>query len=113
MAVKYSKGLAFITRLCYYSCITNEKSRPGPVEGRAGRGVKQLKRKYTLRFDQIKNQWALKHDATDKTIKIFKSKEDSTRAGVLRKALGKLGGTVIIRTKTGTLDEERNFPEQP
>jgi hypothetical protein len=31
----------------------------------------------------------------------------------LRKALGKLGGTVIIRTKTGTLDEERNFPEQP
>ena len=110
--MKCCKGLAFIAGLCYYSRIANEKSRPGPVEGRAGRGVKQLKRKYTLRFDQIKNHWALKHDATDKTIKIFKSKEDSTRAGVLRKALGKLGGTVIIRTKTGTLDEERNFPEQ-
>ena len=110
--MKCCKGLAFIAGLCYYSCIANEKPRPSPITGGAGRGVKQLKRKYTLRFDQIKNQWALKHDATDKTIKIFKSKEDSTRAGVLRKALGKLGGTVIIRTKTGTLDEERNFPEQ-
>ena len=90
----------------------NDKPTLWAIEDQTGRGGKQLKRKFTLRFDQTKNQWALKHDATDKTIKIFKSKEDSTRAGVLRKALGKLGGTVIIRTKSGTLDEERNFAEQ-
>ena len=117
--LKFSNGCEIQQRAGFYhpplllQLHHQRKIVPRPVEGRAGRGVKQLKRKYTLRFDQIKNQWALKHDATDKTIKIFKSKEDSTRAGVLRKALGKLGGTVIIRTKTGTLDEERNFPEQP
>jgi hypothetical protein len=70
-----------------------------------------VKRKFTLRFDENKNKWVLKHDATEKTVKVFKSKEDSTRAGVLRKVLGLQGGTVIIRNKTGVFDEERNFRE--
>ena len=70
-----------------------------------------MKRKYTLRFDNDKNKWVLKHDATEKVIRTFKSKEDGTRAGVLRKALGQQGGTVTIRTRTGVLDEERNFRE--
>jgi hypothetical protein len=70
-----------------------------------------LKRKYTLRFDDTRNKWVLKQDATDKIIRYFKSKEDGTRAGVLRKLLGRQGGTVTIRTKTGVFDEERNFPQ--
>jgi hypothetical protein len=70
----------------------------------------QLKRKYTLRFDDNTNKWILKHDATRKLIRQFKSKEEGTRAGVLRKLLGAAGGTVLIRTKTGVFEEERNFP---
>lgn len=69
-----------------------------------------MKRKYTLRFDDTKNKWILKHDATGKVIRQLKSKEESTRAGVLRKLLGQQGGTVVIRTKTGVFEEERNFP---
>lgn len=69
-----------------------------------------MKRKYTLRFDETKKKWVLKHDATEKIIRVFKSKEGGTRAGVLRKALGQERATVTIRTKTGVFDEERNFP---
>ncbi len=69
-----------------------------------------MKRKFTLRFDETKNKWVLKHDPTEKIIRVFDTKEDSTRAGVLRSALGRQGGIVIVRTKTGTFEEERNFP---
>jgi len=70
-----------------------------------------LKRKYTLRFDEMKKKWVLKHDATEKIIKVFKAKKDGIRAGVLRKVLGQERATVIIRTKTGVFDEERNLPQ--
>ena len=70
-----------------------------------------MKRKFTLRFDETKSKWVLKHDPTEKIVKVFKSKEDGSRAGVLRRVLGLRGGTVIIRNKTGTFDEERNFRE--
>ena len=60
-----------------------------------------MKRKFTLRFDETKNKWVLKHDPTEKIIRVFDTKEDSTRAGVLRSALGRQGGIVIVR-KRGT-----------
>ncbi len=69
-----------------------------------------MKRKYTLRFDISREKWILKHDATEKVLKVFDTKEDATRAGVLRKALGREGGTVSVRTRTGVFEEERNFP---
>jgi hypothetical protein len=69
-----------------------------------------LKSKYTLRFEEKTNKWILRHDSTRKLIRQFKSKEEGTRAGVLRKLLGPAGGTVVIRTKTGVFEEERNFP---
>ena len=69
-----------------------------------------MKRKYTLRFDSVKEKWILKHDASEKVLKVFATKEDATRAGVLRKALGREGGTVTLRTRTGVFDEERTFP---
>lgn len=70
-----------------------------------------MKRKFTLRFDESKAQWVLKHDDTEKIVRTFKSKEDGSRAGVLRKTLGQMGGIVVLRTKTGVFDEERVFPE--
>jgi hypothetical protein len=69
-----------------------------------------LKRKYTLRFDANTDRWVLRHEGTRKVLGQFKSKEAGTRAGVLRKLLGRQGGTVVIRTKTGVFEEERNFP---
>ncbi|MDO8597923.1 MAG: hypothetical protein Q7R45_15040 [Sulfuricaulis sp.] len=68
-----------------------------------------MKRKYTLRFDNTKEKWILKHDASEKVLKVFDTKEDGTRAGVLRKALGREGGTVTVRTRTGVFEEERTF----
>ena len=70
-----------------------------------------MKRKYTLCFDEFKASWVLKHEDTEKIIRKFKTKKDGSRAGVLRKILGRMGGSVILRTKTGVFDEERVFPE--
>ena len=70
-----------------------------------------MKRKFTLRFDESKASWVLKHEDTEKIIRKFKTKKDGSRAGVLRKILGRMGGSVILRTKTGVFDEERVFPE--
>jgi hypothetical protein len=70
-----------------------------------------VKRKFALCFDTTKEQWVLKHADTNKIVRTFKSKKDGGRAGVLRKALGKLGGTVVLRTKEGVYDAERTFPE--
>ena len=70
-----------------------------------------MKRKFTLRFDQAKASWVLTHDDSERIVRMFKSKEEGSRAGVLRKTLGKSGGIVVLRTKTGVFDEERVFPE--
>lgn len=69
-----------------------------------------MKRKYTLRFDASREKWLLMHDGSEKVLKVFDNKEDATRAGVLRKVLGREGGTVTLRTRTGVFDEERTFP---
>ena len=68
-----------------------------------------MKRKYTLRFEASREKWILKNDASEKVLKVFDTKEDATRAGALRKALGREGGTVTVRTRTGVFEEERNF----
>lgn len=69
-----------------------------------------MKRKYTLRFDASREKWILKNDASEKVLKVFDTKENASRAGVLRKALGREGGTVTLRTRTGVFEEERTFP---
>ena len=71
-----------------------------------------MKRKFTLRFDESKAKWVLKHDDTEKVLRTFSSKEEGSRAGVLRKTLGQMGGIVVLRTKAGVFDEERVFPER-
>ena len=70
-----------------------------------------MKRKFTLRFDNARAQWVLAQEGTDKIVGTFKSKEDGSRAGVLRKTLGRQGGIVVLRTRTGVFDEERIFPD--
>ena len=68
------------------------------------------RRRYTLRLDSERDKWILKNDVTEKTVKVFDTKEEATRAGALRKALGRQGGTVLVRKTNGVLEEERAFP---
>jgi hypothetical protein len=67
-------------------------------------------RKYTLRFDNAKEKWILKHDTSQKIVKVFDTKEDATRAGVLKKTIGRQGGFVRVLTRSGIFEEERTFP---
>lgn len=67
-------------------------------------------RKYTLRFDNAKDKWILKHDTSQKIVKVFDTKEDATRAGVLKKTIGRQGGFVRVLTRSGIFEEERTFP---
>jgi hypothetical protein len=69
------------------------------------------KRRFSLRFDSNKEKWVLKNDTTEKIVRIYESKEEATRAGALRKGLGRLGGTVMVRKLNGVLEEERTFAE--
>ena len=70
-----------------------------------------MKRKFTLHFDESKAKWVLKHDDSKKILRTFKTKEEGSQAGVLRKALGQMGGAVVLRTRAGVFDEERVFRE--
>lgn len=65
---------------------------------------------YTLVHDDNKDDWALTHDATGKTIRRFDTKEDATKGGVLKEAVGKAGGSVKIQKENGRYQEERTFP---
>jgi hypothetical protein len=70
------------------------------------------RRKFSLRFDSGKEKWVLRSELTDRVVKIFDTKEQATRAGALRAALGPQGGIVLVRKLNGVLEEERSFPEK-
>ena len=67
--------------------------------------------KFTLSWDDKRENWKLENDKTDKVVKRFDTKDEATERGVLKKALGKEGGSVRIeyRRKSG-YEEERTFP---
>lgn len=67
--------------------------------------------KYTLEYDDKKKKWSLDKDKTGITIKTFKTKEDATLGGVLKKTLGLDGGSVKIQKVNGEFQEERTFPK--
>lgn len=68
--------------------------------------------KYTLSLDKKKEDWKLENDKTDKVIKRFETKEDATAGGVLRKAVGSVGGSVKIKKMDSTYQEERTYPDK-
>lgn len=67
--------------------------------------------KFTLDYNEKKNRWDLENDKTDKVVKTFKTKDVATSRGVLRKAVGKDGGSVKIQKKNGRFEEERTYPK--
>lgn len=64
---------------------------------------------YTLRFDGTTGTWKLENDKTHRTVRTFATKK-RVKGGELRNALGRAGGSVKIRTRTGTFVEERTYP---
>lgn len=66
--------------------------------------------KYTLTHDERKDDWALKQDGSGRTVRRFETKEEATKGGILRKAVGKAGGSVKIQKESGVFQEERTYP---
>lgn len=67
--------------------------------------------KFTLSHDNKKDNWKLTNDKTGKVVKTFKTKEDATAGGVLKKALGEDGGSVKIKKLDNKYQEERTYPK--
>jgi hypothetical protein len=66
--------------------------------------------RYTLTHDDRNEDWALKNDATGRTVRRFDTKEEATKGGVLQDAVGNQGGSVKIQKENGFYQEERTYP---
>jgi Uncharacterized protein conserved in bacteria (DUF2188) len=66
--------------------------------------------KFTLDYDERRDQWALEKDSSNAVIKTFATKEAATKGGALKRALGADGGSVKIQKKNGRFQEERTYP---
>ncbi|EKE06657.1 MAG: hypothetical protein ACD_18C00308G0001 [uncultured bacterium] len=67
--------------------------------------------KYTLSYNNKKEKWGLDNDKTDKTIRLFNTKDEATKKGVLKNIVGKSGGSVKIKNKNNKYQEERTYPK--
>ncbi len=65
--------------------------------------------RFTLSFNVNKERWVLKNK-TGQVVKSFDTKDDATKRGVLKRAVGNNGGSVRIEKVRGGFQEERTFP---
>ena len=66
--------------------------------------------KYTLTYDEKKENWALEQDRTGRVVRRFETKQEATAGGVLEDAVGSAGGSVKIQKENGRFQEERTYP---
>jgi hypothetical protein len=66
--------------------------------------------KYTLEHNEKRGTWDLTNDATNRKLKSFDTKEDATKRGALKRAVGENGGSVKIQKENGRFQEERTYP---
>ena len=66
--------------------------------------------KYTLDHNEKRGGWDLEQDKTGRTVRHFDTKEDATKRGALKKAVGSEGGSVKIQKMDGDYQEERTYP---
>lgn len=66
-------------------------------------------RRFTLSQDD-RGQWVLKNDSSNRTLHTFKTKQNATKGGVIKKLLGAQGGSVKIQKQNGRFQEERTYP---
>jgi len=67
--------------------------------------------KYTLDYNEKKSKWELENDKTNKIVRTFETKETALSRGILKKILGKDGGSVKIQKLDGKFGEERTYPK--
>ena len=67
--------------------------------------------KFTLSYDEKKERWDLKKDKSNKVVKAFDTKSEATARNVLKKVVGKNGGSVKIQKESGAFQEERTYPK--
>lgn len=65
---------------------------------------------YTLVHNDKKDRWELKRDGSNRSVETFESKAEALKGGVLEKAMGKAGGSVMIQKKGGVFQQERTYP---
>lgn len=66
--------------------------------------------KFTLSYDDKRDNWKLQKDKSHEVVKRFETKADATTGGALQNALGARGGSVKIEYKKSGYEEERTFP---
>ncbi len=66
--------------------------------------------KYTLEYNERRDTWDLRKDNTHSLIRSYETKEDATTGGILKRAVGKEGGSVKIQKENGRFQEERTYP---
>jgi hypothetical protein len=67
-------------------------------------------KKFDFQYDKKKGDWVLKERGNDRAVRRFDTKGKGTKGGVLGGAIGQQGGSIAIRKKNGTIQEERTFP---
>lgn len=65
--------------------------------------------KFTLSYDEKRENWALKEDGASRAKARFDTKSEATKGGALEEALGRNGGSVKIQRTDGQFQEERTF----
>src|SRR5687768_10630005 len=68
--------------------------------------------KYLLAYNDITGNWQLRREGSKLVMKSWVKKDDATAHGVLHKAIGKQGGSVMIQFKDGSTDEVRRYPRK-
>ena len=66
--------------------------------------------KFTLAFDEKRDKWTLKNDRTNRVEQSFGTKARAMTGGVLKRAVGRDGGSVKIQKENGRLQQERTYP---
>ena len=67
-------------------------------------------RKLTLTHNPKKSTWDLKVDKSNQVLHRFRTKENATKGGAMKRVLGKKGGSVKIEKISGGYQEERTYP---
>lgn len=66
--------------------------------------------KYTLGLDKKSDKWTLRNDRTNRVEQSFGTKARAMTGGVLKRAVGRNGGSVKIQKENGRFQEERTYP---
>lgn len=66
-------------------------------------------RKFTLSQND-NGRWELRNDSSNRIVHTFKTKQNATKGGVIKKLLGRQGGSVKIQKENGRIQEERTYP---